>query len=291
MNTTYDIYTGALKMLPNFTTPPTYTPNFTYHHTHPKLTALSHTYNLKEKAGNGPQLSQAINLLKWLSDHTFHTSDFDNSIPFNSIDLLKYTYQQPIQKGVNCRALAKILTECCLSIGLKARTLYIMPFSPYDEDNHVVTIVFINDLNKWIMLDPSYNAYFMDENDNILSPWEAREMLSNQGCIRLNDGYNYNGDYTGEKSGEPPEYYIEYMAKDLFWFFCDEISTFGIDANGAEILAVAPIGYDVQKFFVANIEYRIKKYGGSEGLLGWLADVEKTETKYVSFDAFVQKPL
>jgi len=287
----YDIYTGMLKMMSNFTRKATYTPNFSYDHEHPKLDELKDTYNLTQIAGTGGELPQAINLLNWLSSNTFHNGDFDNSIPFNAIDLLNYTFGQGIEKGVNCRALAKILTECCLSIGLKARTIYIMPFNPYDDDNHVVTIVFINELDKWIMLDPSYNAYMMDENGTILSPWEARQLLADQKCVKLNEGYNYNGDYTGENSGETHEYYIKYIAKDLFWFFCAERSTFGADGgDSAEMLAVAPLGYDIKEYFVSNIEYRIKKYGESEGLLKWLEDVKREELMYVSFNDFVISP-
>jgi len=158
-----------------------------------------------------------------------------------------------------------------------------MPFNPYEEDNHVVTIVFASDLNKWIMLDPSYNAYMMDKNGLVLSPWEAREILSEQEQIKLSEGYNYNGDYTGEKSGEPPKYYIEYMAKDLFWFICTENSTFGHKSGE---LYLVPKGYDATKYFVSNIQYRIKKYGEKEGLLAWLAEIKQQEAKYISFDDF-----
>jgi len=279
-----------LKMMSNFNRETNYIPNFIYDHAHPKLKELNDIYNLTQIAGKEGELSQAINLLKWLSGNTFHNGDFDNRIPFNALDLLNYTFKQPIEKGVNCRALAKILTECCLSIGLKARTIYIMPFNPYDEDNHVVTIVFVHDLNKWIMLDPSYNAYMMDENDTILSPWEARQILANQGYIKLNKEYNYNGDYTGEKSGETREYYLEYMAKDLFWYFCAEKSTFGLESDGAEALSVAPLGYDRKKYFVSNIEYRIKKYGENKGLLHWLENIEKEESIYILLDDFVKRP-
>ena len=287
----YDVYSGMLKMMDNFEKPLTYSANFTYEHGHPKLIELCDTYSIKQIAGNNGELSQAINLLNWLSDNTFHISNYAGDVRLNSLGLLKYSYKQGIERGLNCQCLATILTECCLSIGLKARTLYIMPFSPYDEDNHVVTMVFITHLDKWIMLDPSYNAYLIDENGKILSPWEARQLLSGQEKIKPCETYNYNGDYTGEISGEPPQYYIEYMAKDLFWFFCAEKNTFnsaGLDFN--QMLFLTPSGFDAKKFQIANIEYRIRKYGKKEILTNWLAKVKQDEPVYISFNEFWAKP-
>ncbi len=49
-----------------------------------------------------------------------------------------------------------------------------LPYSPYDFDNHVVTEIFDRKMNKWIMLDPTTNGYFIDENKTPLSMLEIR---------------------------------------------------------------------------------------------------------------------
>lgn len=285
----YDIYSGMLKMMDNFDIKTAKAAKFVYEHEHPKLLELREKYNIQQIAGRVDELSQALNLLNWLSEGSFHTSDYAANIPLNSLDLLEYSFGRGKERAVNCQSLATILTECCLSIGLRARTLYIMPFNPNDEDNHVVSMVFVKDLDKWIMLDPSYNAYFEDEKAAILSPWEARQLLADQGNIKPCKTYNYNGDYTGETSGETPQHYIEYMAKDLFWFFSAKKNAFNsspFESDNAVFLA--PLGFDVKKFHIANIEYRIRKYGDKEILRNWMAKVKQEEPIYISSCDFWQ---
>jgi hypothetical protein len=46
-----------------------------------------------------------------------------------------------------------------------ARMMYIMPFAPYDTDNHVITHVYIKELKKWIILDPTFASYIMDNKE------------------------------------------------------------------------------------------------------------------------------
>lgn len=65
---------------------------------------------------------------------------------------------------------------------------------------HVVTMVYINSLEKWVMLDAGNN--FMGEDNIPLSPLEIREKLANNDIIKCNvedDNYKY------------------YMAKNMFY--------------------------------------------------------------------------
>lgn len=64
--------------------------------------------------------------------------------------------------------------------------LHCLPFSPDDFDTHVVSIVYISDLGKWIMLDASNNRFFMDSDKNILSPMEIRSRLACNDDIECN---------------------------------------------------------------------------------------------------------
>lgn len=60
-----------------------------------------------------------------------------------------------------------------------------MPCSPYDGDNHVVAQVFINELKKWVMLDPTYSAYLTNEQGEPLSLLELRDYFANQKAVFL----------------------------------------------------------------------------------------------------------
>ena len=286
----YDIHTGLLKMLDNFNRKDVRKANFTYCHNHPKLIELADKYNLKQIAGSGGELTQVLNLLHWLSANVYHYDAYAGSVPLNALDMLNYSFGKGHECGINCQSLATTLTECYLSLGFKARTIYIMPFNPFDTDNHVVSVVYISALGKWIMADPSFSAYMMDESGTILSPWEARKILENQGKITLNDEFNYNGS-TDKWTAEE---FTAYIAKDLFFFHCGESSTF--DANpfdpskGIKMLTLAPVGFDVKKFMIENAKWRIRHYGESEGRLRFLAETEKMEINYVSYEDFIANP-
>jgi hypothetical protein len=110
---------------------------------------LKTTYGLDAIAETGDDLSKSPNILFWLCEHTYHFGSYDNHVPMNSLDLLEYAYDQGAERGLNCLNLS-YLTECLLSIGVPARTVGIMPFSPYDADNHVVTHVYIASLENFL---------------------------------------------------------------------------------------------------------------------------------------------
>jgi hypothetical protein len=221
-----------------------------------KFFVLKSKYGLDTIAGIGDNLSKALNLLFWLCEHTDHFGSYDNHVPMNSLDLLEYAYDQGDERGLNCLNLSYILTECLLSIGLPARTVLIFPFSPRDSDNHVVTHVYIEDLDKWIMLDPTYNAYFKDADENILNLVELRGLLADGQDVFLNDEFSYNGTRL-ITDAEHVQYYKQYMAKDLFYFTIFEKSGFG-RVNSGRNLVVNPEGFNLFEWTMDNVEYRIE---------------------------------
>jgi hypothetical protein len=123
-------------------------------------------------------------------------------------------------------------------------------------------MVFIPSLKKWVMLDPDLNAYFMDSNGNLLSPWEAREKLATNGEITFNTDIDAKSSiYTksGQSFQEKTDDYREYMAKNLFYISCSRINTFGNDlAENQEKLYLAPKGFDITERELANYQYRIE---------------------------------
>ena len=220
-------------------------------------------------AGEGSDFEKAANLLDWLSNHIVHKGNFANSVPAAASALLTYGLDKGEVHGLNCRALSFALTECLLALGIPARTLYLMPMSPYDFDNHVVCEVWIAALNQWVMLDPTYNAY-LSADDKILSVYELRDCLANHKEIMFNNNANYNG------APLDKEEMLAYYAKDLFWF---QVST--IQGSNSEQLAenrkitIAPVGFDMQKATLAVIDYRIQQWGSSAAMIEWRKQVEQ----------------
>jgi len=229
------------------------------------ISALKNKYELNKVSGNGSELSRALNILFWLCEHTYHKNDYDNHVPMNSLDLLEYSFKKGIDRGINCLNLSFILTECLLSIGLPAHTVRILPFSYEDTDSHVVTHVYIKSIGKWIMLDPTWCSYFSDADGNILNLFEIRGIFADNKDVYLNDEFSYNGkNYI--KDLKQIQTYKQHMAKNLFYFYIKEISTFGQDNAGMN-LYIAPEGFDPFETLIKNFEYRIeliKAYKGND---------------------------
>ena len=140
----------------------------------PEFVTLRETYDLERIAGKGSDFARAKRLLHHLAPRLHHSSWYDNHVPCNALDLLEYSFGKPDQ-GINCLNKSKTLAECCLALGIYARRVSIMPFSPYDFDNHVVTEIYDRELKKWIMLDATTDGYFVDENKTPLSLLEMQE--------------------------------------------------------------------------------------------------------------------
>jgi hypothetical protein len=293
MSMSYDIYTGLLKAFP-LPTADEKGIHFSYDNNHPKFNILKSSYPIESIAGDGEDFSKAVNLLHWVSNHIYHKGNYDGTIAHNSLDLLNYAYDKGNLCGINCVALATILSECLLAIGLKARRVFLMPCSPYDGDNHVVTHVYIREMNKWVMLDPTYNAFFSNGQGEYLSLLDLRNYLSNQEPVFINNEAKYNDDiWTSENTKEN----IEYFAKNLFYFQTSEKSTFG-DGNAIgegsapenRNIIISPQGYDLKQIRLINIEYRIKKYGDYARAKSWIERVKQEVYNYCSAIEFEKSP-
>jgi hypothetical protein len=77
-------------------------------------------------------------------------------------------------------------------------------------------MVWVNDLNKWIWIDPTNDAYVMDEKGELLSPEEVRERVINGKMLILNPDANWNRKTSATKEA----YLYNYMAKNLYRIEC-----------------------------------------------------------------------
>ena len=178
-----------------------------------------------------------------------HSSYYDNHVKCNALALLEYSLNNK-EHGINFLNKSKILEECCLALNIYARRVKIMPYSPFDLDNHVV--VEIHD-KKWIMLDPSSDGLFIDENKTPLSLLEIRDKLVNNEFVtfvKLDDKFD-----DLEKLREEYLDMTTYFCKNLFYFVVDEDSAFGYTNK---TLTFVPINYSIKNKTIANLKYRIK---------------------------------
>ena len=250
----FDIYTGLLEAFP-LPTEKINEVNLSYDYNHPKFDTLKRLYPIESVAGDGDDFSKAVNLLKWVSAHNYHNSDFIADIPNNALDFLNYSHDKDSSCGINCKALSTILSECLLSIGIKARRIYIMPCSPYTADNHVVVNAFIKETNKWVMLDPTSTFYVSNEQGEYLSVLELRSHLASQKPIFFSKDAKYNDDiWTAEKAEEV----TTYLSKNLFFVQTPEISGFdAFEIPENRTITLCPQGYDPKRVALSNVNYRM----------------------------------
>jgi hypothetical protein len=110
-----------------------------------KLIEIREKYRVDEVAGNGNELSKVLNLLDWISTSISHKGNISEDIAMNTIALMNHSYQKGKNNGINCRMKATILTEMFLSIGIISRILSLHPLNPSDQDNHVVSQVWLSE--------------------------------------------------------------------------------------------------------------------------------------------------
>lgn len=148
--------------------------SFSYDFTNKEYPVLKEKYGIEKIAGEGTELQRALRLMDEYAGRLQHKSNYDNHVAMNALDLLEYSLDKKAN-GINCRAKAQILNEMCLSLGIYARKVWIMPISTYDSDCHVVNEVWDSTLGKWVMLDITNNKYWVDKNGTPLSVLEIRK--------------------------------------------------------------------------------------------------------------------
>lgn len=245
----FDIYSGILFNHLEFQSGPADPPAYALDC--PEYETLREKYGLVKLAGKGSAFQRAKRLLHHLAPRLTHSSYYDNHVPCDALSLLEYSYERPDQ-GINCLNKSKILTECCLAVGIYARRVGIMPCSPYDNDNHVVTEIYDPDLAKWVMLDPSTDGWFVDENGGPLSLLELRERFARRQFATFVSSTDRRDNLPRlwDKNMELNTYFC----KNLFWLSVDRYNGFG---DRKERFFFIPDGYDLERNQIASLEYRI----------------------------------
>lgn len=266
----YDIYRGILCNNKRFQQEKMQ--HIRYNFDCPEYKELRKKYGIDKIAGRGTDLQRSIRLMKYLTPRLTHSAWYDNSLPCNALALMDYSLNQP-EHGINCLNKAKILEECCLALGIYARRVSFLPYSPFDFDCHVVTEIYDRELKKWCMLDPTTNNCLVDEEGTVLSLMEAREKMAAAKfvtCIKVT-----SWEKKLKKVAAKQIAMNAYYAKNLFRFQVDAVSQFG---ETGQWLNVVPEGFSIRQWSIASAEYR-------------LARVPECKERYPDFDAEKLIPL
>jgi hypothetical protein len=223
-------------------------PAFSYQQSdNANLTALRKGFNLDSIAGQGSDVLQILNLMHWVHDLVPHDGMNGNPEVKNALSMLEVCKKD--SRGLNCRGLALVLNECYLSMGIKSRIVTCLPKDSLkiDQDCHVINSVYSESLKKWLWIDPTFDAYVMNEKGEMLSIAEVRERLINGKTLILNPDANWNN-----QSAQTKEDYLEsYMAKNLYMLECPASSEYNMETSSEgktyNYIRLLPLDYFEQK--------------------------------------------
>lgn len=203
-------------------------PAFTYQAADdPNLTALRTGFNLDSIAGSGDDVLKVINLLHWVHTLIPHDGNHANPVVKNAMSMIAECKKE--SRGLNCRGLATVLNECYLAMGFKSRFVTCLPKDSLktDPDCHVINIVYLPSLKKWVWMDPTNDAYITNEKGELLSIAEVRERLVLNEPVLLNPSANWNN-----RERQTKEFYLyHYMAKNLYMLQCPVNSSYDLETQ------------------------------------------------------------
>lgn len=239
-------YYQVLKLSPAYETGSVIGEPFIYQNSNDKdLVRVREYFKLDSIMGNGDEISRIKNIMSWVHNNVRH----DGASPwpdcnYNSIDMYNLCKNQ--KRGLNARFLNMMLNEMYLACGFKSRFIVCMPKNfATDKDCEIVTIVWSETLGKWIMMDPSYEAYVTDGNGLLLHPGEIRQRIIDGLPVRVNDDANWNN-----KVSLTQEMYFDYKMKNFYLFSAHTISEYNAEGNGSQyspIITLVPVGVKFEK--------------------------------------------
>jgi len=209
----------------------------------PALVAFRKEYRLDSIAGGGNEFLKMINLMHWVHGLIPHDGNHANPQIKNGMALIDACKRE--QRGLNCRGLATVLNECYLAMGLKSRFVTCLPKDSLknDPDCHVINCVYSSTLKKWLWMDPTNDAYVMDEKGELLGIEEVRKRIINDQPLILNPTANWNNRVSKNKE----DYLYDYMAKNLYMLQCSVASEYNAETieNGKSIeyVTLVPLEY------------------------------------------------
>jgi hypothetical protein len=206
------------------------------------LIKLRQKYNLDSIADNVDELSQIINLMKWTHTTVPHSPTIAGDFPKCMSALCLIDYCKTNDTGLPCYLISLVQNDVYLSMGFKSKYVFCLPDEKEISDNHVINIVYSRTLKKWIWMDPTFEVYMMDSNNNLLDVSQVRQRMIDNKNLTVSDGFNENGKPEGGSV-----WYLKYMSKNLFRFIIPIRSQSDYESsNMPSYIELLPLGYNAE---------------------------------------------
>ncbi|MBQ8762487.1 MAG: transglutaminase domain-containing protein [Clostridia bacterium] len=151
---------------------------------------LDEKYNLSSVASADTDFEKVLQILEWLTEHTFYSGMQAKIVNDNSVDILEFAYDESFRHAINCRYKAIVFADCLVAVGIKAYPVCMM--SSEFNGVHFTCMAYISELDKWCAFDPSFGCWFSNESGEPVSLFEIRDMFL-KGEEPVVNGYNFNG--------------------------------------------------------------------------------------------------
>ncbi len=151
---------------------------------------ISEEYNLSDVATADTDFEKVLQILDWMTQHTYYNGNQLRILNDNTAEILKYAIDKPFTNALNCRYKAIAFADCLVAIGIKAYPVCML--SSEFVGCHFTCHAYISELDKWCAFDPSFGCWFSDTEGNPVNMPEVREMFL-KGTEPTVNGYNFNG--------------------------------------------------------------------------------------------------
>jgi hypothetical protein len=276
----HDVYCGILAMNPTFKQDDAEARVFEIEFSAPELEHLKATYALETMRG-AEDFETAVNLMAWMNKHVVHGNMAPSYQSSTSTAMLDWAYDYP-DRSLNCRDQSISLSECLLALGIPAYPIWMFPYSPYDMDNHVVVHTYMAHLGKWVMIDPTWNAYVLNDQNDVLDVFEMRAAYAKYETLHLSADVIYNGEH---QTNEADLYdLISYYAKNCFYFDLYPRSAYGIAEAKPGNWMIVPAGFDVNERELKCIDFKLHFIGEEDAEFIPLFEAQKARIKERSLE-------
>lgn len=134
---------------------------------HPYLALLRHQEGLDQIAGSGGDFNIALNLCHWVAAQWSHVNRYEVYPPYQAATILQWLRDDHGHGSRDvtgfCVNFATVLTQCCLAMGLCARSVIVGQPPGKPLGGHFVTEAFCRDLDKWVIFDPDTDVLMTHE--------------------------------------------------------------------------------------------------------------------------------
>lgn len=150
--------------------------------------AIRESYDFPYNAAHS-DMENALNIMEYLTAHTFYCGLSLCIIPDNTQEILKYSFDRGFSHRINCRFKAIAFTDILNAYGIKALPICMISGS---GGCHFTVHVYLREENRFAVFDPSFNCCFADENGRAMSVFELRECFAEDNAVNV-IGYDLFG--------------------------------------------------------------------------------------------------